>query len=145
MHTNQEDWTANHELALMGYSLRVDGWRFISWLRVVRGGGRARPDSHDATDFLNWTWPPYAMELYRHIASNSSCVQEAARTAGRRRETDAATARRTDEKSVSLDNLRKVGGAFDLDEDVNVASLELEKSRELFGLLGKAIRREWKS
>ena len=48
-------WGNHHDLAVMGYSLRVDGWRYTAWL----------PWNSNATEGV-WTWPPLGEELYAH-------------------------------------------------------------------------------
>ena len=146
----QNDWTANHELALMGYSMRVKGWRYIAWLRAIRGGGSGGTGnkksggsgglvewhSHDATAFLNWTWPPYATELYRHRqdhelpAEPPGCSETTTTTTT----TTTEVGKQGDEGRAAYDALRANGGGFDLDENVNVAPLHPERSKELFEL-----------
>lgn len=50
-------WGDHHDLPLMGYSLRVDGWRYTAWL----------PWDSNATEVV-WVWPPIGEELYAHEA-----------------------------------------------------------------------------
>jgi hypothetical protein len=50
-------WDDHHDLALMGYSLRVDNWRYTAWL----------PWDSNATEVI-WVWPPIGEELYAHEA-----------------------------------------------------------------------------
>jgi len=49
------EWGEHHDLSVMGYSLRVDGWRYTAWL----------PWDFNATLGV-WTYPPLGEELYRH-------------------------------------------------------------------------------
>ena len=120
------DWSFNHDLALMGYSLRTDGWRYTAWLRVIKGGNNCiKSDifptsavslSCEAGAFLNWTYPPYATELYRH--PNDHVMNS-----------------NTNRGSTIEDILREEGGAFDVDENVNIAHLYKNISRSLFDVL----------
>jgi len=49
------EWDQYHDLVLMGYSWRVDGWRYTAWTVW---------NSNETQSF--WTWPPFAEELYAH-------------------------------------------------------------------------------
>ena len=110
----------------MGYSLRTDGWRYTAWLRVIKGGNNCiKSDifptsavslSCEAGAFLNWTYPPYATELYRH--PNDHVMNS-----------------NTNRGSTIEDILREEGGAFDVDENVNIAHLYKNISRSLFDVL----------
>jgi len=49
------EWAEHHDLTLMGYSIRVDGWRYTAWL----------PWDGNRTAGV-WTYPPFGEELYSH-------------------------------------------------------------------------------
>jgi hypothetical protein len=49
------EWNDHHDLALMGYSIRVDNWRYTAWL----------PWDSASTSGV-WAYPPLGEELYAH-------------------------------------------------------------------------------
>jgi arylsulfatase A-like enzyme len=127
------DWTANHDLTVMGYTLRSKEWRYVAWVRVLGYKGakhqkkpkqtgkdksaERKPWSHNNL-VVNWTYPPYVAELYDHRHDRTDEGQEAGGVGV------AATAM-----------LHRAGGGFDLGESLSVLRSHGEIASNLFAQL----------
>jgi hypothetical protein len=49
------EWSLQHDLVLMGYSIRSDKWRYTAWVLW-----------NSNTTLPIWTYPPFGEELYAH-------------------------------------------------------------------------------
>ena len=128
------------------YALRSDSWRYVAWVRVLGythpsdghatspgpGKGKAKgPWKHNRL-VVNWTFPPYASELYDHRSDREPRVNDESGRAG-----EGAT----EISGVTTAALHQRGGGFDLGESTSVADLHGDVTRALFGELRRLFSR----
>jgi len=146
------DWTGNHDLAIMGYSIKTLDWRYTAWLRVVgyktatppppkgKKPAAASPAAASAWPHnrlvVNWTYPPYVHELYPHAdptrKGEAGANNAPGGTGGEEGGAEGVAA-------GAVARLLAEGGGFDLKESENEAPLHPGVSKELFGLLKSAL------